>query len=140
MPKSATLEGGNAMFKSIGALALGALFLAAAVPGLKASDMDHAVTMSFSNAVQIPGMVLPAGTYVFRPLSAESHTVAIMNQDQSKTLGLELTIPVTRLTPPSNVVVHMAERPSTSPEAIQSWFYPGDSSGYEFIYPNGRAS
>jgi hypothetical protein len=125
------------MLKSIGALALGALLVAAAVPGLKASEMDHAVTMSFSNPVEIPGMVLPAGTYVFRPLSTDSHAVAIMNQDQNRTLGVALTIPVVKNTPPDNVEVRMAERHNNNPEAIDSWFYPGDSTGYEFVYRNG---
>jgi LPXTG-motif cell wall-anchored protein len=31
--------------------------------------------------------------------------------------------------------VHFEERHSGAPEAIQSWFYPGDNTGWEFIYP-----
>jgi hypothetical protein len=36
-------------------------------------------------------------------------------------------------------VVHFEERPSDSPEAIHSWFYPGDNYGQEFVYPRSRA-
>jgi len=36
-------------------------------------------------------------------------------------------------------VIHFEERPSDQPEAIHSWFYPGDNFGLEFVYPKSRA-
>ena len=37
---------------------------------------------------------------------------------------------------PDKPVVHFEERPSGSPEAVHSWFYPGENTGWEFVYPN----
>jgi hypothetical protein len=31
------------------------------------------------------------------------------------------------------------ERPGDAPDALRAWFYPGDSSGQEFVYPKNRA-
>lgn len=36
-------------------------------------------------------------------------------------------------------VVRFEERPSGSREAIHSWYYPGENTGWEFIYPNGQS-
>jgi hypothetical protein len=35
--------------------------------------------------------------------------------------------------------VSFIERPSGEPAAIRSWFYPGERTGYEFIYPRDEA-
>jgi hypothetical protein len=32
-----------------------------------------------------------------------------------------------------------AERATGEPQAIRAWFYPGDNSGQEFVYPKHRA-
>jgi hypothetical protein len=31
------------------------------------------------------------------------------------------------------------ERPGNSPDALKAWFYPGESTGQEFVYPKARA-
>jgi hypothetical protein len=36
-------------------------------------------------------------------------------------------------------VVTFEERRSTEPEALKTWFYPGDAIGWEFVYPHERA-
>src|SRR5690349_19968900 len=37
---------------------------------------------------------------------------------------------------PDKPTVHFVERPSGSPEAVHSWFYPGENTGWEFVYPS----
>jgi hypothetical protein len=37
-------------------------------------------------------------------------------------------------------VMTFAERSAGSPQAIRAWFYPGDNSGQEFVYPKNRAT
>ena len=37
---------------------------------------------------------------------------------------------------PDKTILQFEERPSGQPEALKAWFYPGDDSGVEFIYPN----
>ena len=31
------------------------------------------------------------------------------------------------------------ERPSSRPQALEAWFYPGDNYGHEFVYPETNA-
>ncbi len=32
-----------------------------------------------------------------------------------------------------------SERPGNAPDALKAWFYPGENSGQEFVYPKARA-
>jgi hypothetical protein len=47
-----------------------------------------------------------------------------------------LAIPAQASEIPDKPIVQFEERPSGSPEAIHSWFYPGEKTGWEFVYPN----
>jgi hypothetical protein len=50
-----------------------------------------------------------------------------------------LAIPDYGQNAPEQTVINFEERPSGQPEAIRSWFYPGNSVGEEFVYPKTRA-
>jgi hypothetical protein len=94
--------------------------------------------------VEIPGpgaQVLPAGVYVFRLADSLSdrHVVQIFNQDESHIYATILTIPNRRLRATDKTVMTFAERAAGDPQAIRAWFYPGETSGHEFVYPKTRA-
>jgi hypothetical protein len=36
--------------------------------------------------------------------------------------------------------MQLEERHAGAPEAIHSWFYPGDNTGWEFVYSNGQTA
>src|SRR6185295_7111331 len=36
-------------------------------------------------------------------------------------------------------VVMFAESPAGAPRAVKVWFYPGETAGYEFVYPHSQA-
>src|SRR5580658_5507895 len=116
------------------------LFLLAVVivlPVAHADQGDQATRVTFSQPVQIPGRVLPAGTYVFvLPDEANDHLqVRIFNADRTKLIATLLTVDTERSKPADNTVFGFAERGSAQPEAIVTWFYPGETSGHEFVYP-----
>jgi hypothetical protein len=101
-------------------------------------------SVTFSAPVEIPGVdaqVLPAGTYVFRLLDsqADRHIVQIFNKDESHLYATILAIPNYRLRATDKTVMTFAERAAGDPQAIRAWFYPGDNSGQEFVYPKKRA-
>lgn len=106
-----------------------------------ADDHDKKTTMTFSGPVEVPGMVLPAGTYTFVLYDSLSdrNIVEIWNADHSKKLTTILAINNYRLTSTGKTVVSFDERPVDSPEALHAWFYPGDKYGQEFVYPKRRA-
>ena len=46
-----------------------------------------------------------------------------------------MTIPAARLTAADDTRITFDEKPAGAPFPIRKWFYPGDLSGEEFIYP-----
>jgi hypothetical protein len=72
--------------------------------------------------------------------SSDRNIVQIFNSDQSKLFATILAIPDYRENPTGKTVINFEERPKGSPEAIESWFYPGDNFGQEFVYPKSRAT
>jgi hypothetical protein len=111
-------------------------------PGVKADGWNKKTVVTFSQPVEIPGgIVLPAGTYVFKLLDSLSdrHIVQIFNQDQNHIYATILAIPNWRLDVTDKTVMTFGERAAGDPQAIRSWFYPGDNFGQEFVYPKRRA-
>jgi hypothetical protein len=97
-----------------------------------ASEFDQATKFTFSQSVQIPGQVLPAGTYWF--VVPAPDTITIFNSDQSKLYATLLTNSAETLKPMDKSTVIFADRGSMQPEAIVTWFYPGQTAGHEFRY------
>jgi hypothetical protein len=120
-----------------------ALFLLGAtlVPSARADTWNKKTIVTFSQAVEIPGKVLPAGTYTFKLLDSLSdrHIVQVFNADGTQIITTILAIPNYRLTPTGDTVMKFSERAGDAPEALKAWFYPGDNFGQEFAYPKVRA-
>jgi hypothetical protein len=116
-------------------------------PCARADDWNRKTTVTFSGPVEIPGVhlpgwgVLPAGTYVFKILDSMSdrHIVQIFSQDERTVYATILAIPNERLRATDKTVITFMERPAGEPEALRAWFYPGRTSGEEFVYPKSRA-
>jgi hypothetical protein len=109
-----------------------------------AQSWNKRTSVTFTGPFEIPGLsaqVLPAGTYVFRLLDSKSdrHIVQIFNKDESHLFATILAIPNYRLHPTDKTVITFGERAAGEPQAIRAWFYPGDNSGQEFVYPKKRA-
>lgn len=113
----------------------------ALAPRLKADTWDHLTKVTVNEPVEIPGQVLPAGTYWFKLLDSQTdrNIVQIYNANQSKEIALILAIPDFRLKPTGKTVITFEERAANSPRAIKAWFFPGDNYGQEFVYPKVRA-
>jgi hypothetical protein len=102
-----------------------------------ADEYDEATTMTFSQPVQIPGQVLPAGTYFLKLVdtSSDRNLVQIFNADRTVLYATLQTIPTERQDPTGDTVVAFADRGTGQPEALLKWFYPGRETGNEFVYP-----
>lgn len=114
--------------------------LLAAVPAL-ADQWDKKTTVTFSHPIELPGVVLPAGTYVFKLLDSPSdrHIVQVFNTRQDHLYATILAIPNYRLTPADKTVLTFDEGKKGTPDAVRAWFYPADNFGQEFVYPKKRA-
>jgi hypothetical protein len=108
-----------------------------ALPATRADESNQAIQVTFKHPVQIPGHVLPAGTYWFvLPKDASQHNeVRILNSDQTIVYANLITIPAQRLQPTDHTAITFAERGSGQAQAIVTWFYPGQLDGHEFLYP-----
>jgi len=112
------------------------------VPGTaRADEFNRQTFLTFSGPVSLPGIVLPAGTYTFQIANPESgsRVIQVTDKDRKKIQGFFMAIPSTLTEIPNQPVVKFAERPEGSPEAIKAWFYPGERTGYEFVYPRSQA-
>lgn len=120
-------------FAFVALLAAGAACFA---PAARADQWDKLTVMTFNEPVEIPGKVLPAGTYVFKLADSESdrNIVQIFTEDQQHLLATILAVPAYRPEPADKTLVTFEERPSGTPEAVHKWFYPGENYGVEFVY------
>ena len=108
-----------------------------------ADEWDKEMTLRFSAPVQVPGKVLQPGKYVFRLADSNSNRniVQIFSVDergQQDFVATIQTVPDFRLDTPDKPIVQLEERHLGDPEAIKSWFYPGDNYGWHFVYPKSE--
>jgi len=120
------------------ALAVLALF---AVPNARADEYTKLTYLTFSGPVQLPGVALPAGTYMFKLADPDSgrRVMQVWDKEGTKLYTTLLTIPDERTEATDKPAVMFSERPSGQPAAIKSWFYPDERTGYEFVYPKQQA-
>ena len=127
---------------ALAAVALCAAILGAPViPTARADEWNKKTVVTFPEDVQVPGAVLPAGTYVFKLADSESNRnlVQIFNADGTRLITTVLAVSDYRMEAPSKPMLKFDERPLGQPEALRAWFYPGDNYGLEFVYPERRA-
>jgi hypothetical protein len=114
----------------------------AVVLGLVMTASGHALTasrttaLSFSGPVSLPGMTLPAGTYVFgRALPDNVHLVRISSADQRTVYLTTFTQLIDRpASLPANRHVMLGEAAAGHAPPIKAWFPIGERQGHEFIY------
>jgi hypothetical protein len=128
------------MFKRLSLLAscLAFLFFAFAA---RADEWNKKTILTFNQPVELPGVVLPAGTYVFKlvDLPGARDIVQVFNQNENQLFATIIAIPHLHPVAHEKPYIGFEERPSNAPVAIHEWFYPGEVSGLEFVYPKTRA-
>ena len=106
-----------------------------------AQPSDKRTFFTFSRPITLPGVTLPAGKYVFRLADDETSrkVIQIMSSEGTKQYAMLLTIPEERRDPAKDAEVAFLETASRTPSAVKAWWYPGERTGYEFIYPRAQA-
>src|ERR1700683_4893107 len=69
--------------------------VACLTPVAKANEWDKQTVLTFNEPVEIPGQVLPAGTYVFKLLDSQSdrNVVQIFTENQNQVIATVPAIP-----------------------------------------------
>ena len=118
------------------AVILGATF--AASQGL---DTSRTTIVTFSAPVALPGVTLPAGSYLFRLADSQTNRniVQVFDKDRTKIFATILAVPAQRNRPADETVITFKESPANAAPAVQYWYYPGETMGQEFAYPKKQA-
>jgi hypothetical protein len=121
---------------------LSAAILGSMMQMAMADQWDQRTVFTFSGPVEVPGQVLLPGTYVFKLADSASdrNIVQVFNKDETRLFGTFLAIPDYRVKPADKSIITFEERASGSPEAIRTWFYPGENYGHDFVYPKPKAT
>ncbi len=114
----------------------------ALAPAARSDQWNHMTRVTFSQPVEVPGVVLAPGTYVFKLLDSQvdRDIVQIFNDDEKQLYATVIAIPDYRTQPSGKTVVTFEEREAGAPEAVREWFYPGARYGAQFVYPQPRAA
>jgi hypothetical protein len=118
----------------------GALLLGATVASAQMTTQNDTM-VTFSAPVSLPGITLPAGSYLFKLADSQvnRNVVQVFAKDRSKIFATILAIPAERTEPADETVITFKEAPANSAPAVQYWYYPGDKRGQEFVYPKSQA-
>lgn len=118
-----------------------ALAIGIATPQARADEWNKATKMTFTEDVQVPGKILPAGTYWFRLLDSDNdrHIVQVFDSKNRHLITTVIAIPNMQMEPKNHTRVNFEERHLGQPQAIKAWFYPGEKVGQEFVYPKGES-
>jgi hypothetical protein len=115
------------------------LALASLLPVLYANERDQATRFTFNQPIQIPGRVLPAGSYRFQLVDSTDREIVRIFAEDGDLLATRFTIPCQRQANDPVVAITLADRGATQPKAIVAWFYAGETRGHEFFYPKQQA-
>lgn len=97
---------------------------------------DKRTYFTFSQPVALPGVTLPAGTYMFR-LADDTTTrkvIQVANREGTESFAMLHTVPVYRPDAPRDPEVRFMETASGAPRAVRAWWQEGERTGYGFIY------
>ena len=106
-----------------------------------AQPADYRTYFTFSAPVTLPGVTLPAGRYLFRLADPDGSrkVISVLSADGKTPLAMLHTIPNQLPQAPRDAEIRFMETPANVPPAVKTWWYPGKSIGYEFIYPRQQA-
>lgn len=130
---------------SIRTLTLAGVVAAAAMLPLTARAQGPAnqdTYFTFSAPVELPGVTLPAGRYLFKLVDSQSnrHVVRVTSDDRKQLFATLMAIPsYTVGRPTDQPEIRFMESPENAPHAVKLWIYPGRTVGHEFIYPRAQA-
>ena len=111
----------------LGSSAVGAAFV----------DARRTTYFTFSRSVQVTGVVLPAGTYIFEVADSTSGSdiVRVMSRDRSKVHLTKFTRAVYREQKGTlNPIVSFGETPAGQPPIVKAWYPMSETRGREFVY------
>lgn len=123
----------------IGLAIVAVLFVLSLSSAVNADEWNKKTVVTFNQDVEIPGWVLPAGTYVFKLLNSSSNrfTVQVWDRDEMHLITMLSTVGDSYPNPrgDSYFVLDTSQTGEGYPPAVVGWFFAGSDEGRDFIYP-----
>jgi hypothetical protein len=117
---------------------IGVALLVSAPASLTAKTITgNEVKMTFDHPVEVPGKVLPAGTYVFT--TADNELVHVFSANDKEIFATFYAIPEYRSAVHNNdSFVRLSKTPAGEPQEIEGLFVAGRTTGHQFLYPASK--
>jgi len=106
-----------------------------------AETVDKRTVFTFNRPIALPGVTLPAGDYLFRLVDTTTSrkVIQVLSGDGKTPYAMLHSIPEIRRDASGNPEVRFMETAKGHPNAVKTWWYPNERTGYEFIYPKDQA-
>ena len=117
-----------------GVVLLGVLGTSVTGASFNTSRTTH---FTFSGAVRLPGVTLPAGTYTFEVVNTNSGSdiVSVRSRDRKKVYLMKFTQAVYRPSAGAlKATITFGETPAGTPPPVKAWYPENEIRGREFIY------
>ena len=105
-------------------------------PVARADEWNEMTKLKFNEPIELPRVVLPAGSYWFKLANSPSNRniVEVFSTNWKHEYATLLTIPTYRQHSTDYTVLKFAERRHDLPEALLKWYYPGRLTVQQFVY------
>jgi hypothetical protein len=125
------------------AMACAVLFAAPFARTAKAEAYTERSFVTFSNDVEIPGQMLPAGTYVFQLApdmggALNLDRLQIFDASGTQLIATVNTVPTTLAYGPNNPLVQLSEAPAGFPARVREFVFQGSTYGHHFVYKDSQ--
>lgn len=120
---------------------LGLSVMGLLAPTVRADEWNKQTNITINQPIEVEGTVIPAGSYVLKlvDLPSERHIVRIVNEENG-VVATVFTTSIYRFQPADNSEFKFYESEAGRPPALHAWFYPGDSTGFEFREVHGAST
>ena len=124
------------MLKRLTSASVLVVLVSALASGANAFTHDKRTYFTFSQPVALPGMTLPAGTYMFRIANPDTgrKVIQVANKEGTESFAMLNTIPAQRPDAPKDSEIRFRETAAGAPPAVGTYWYMGERIGYEFLY------
>jgi len=126
----------TSMVKRLTSASVLVVLVCALASGANAFTSDKRTYFTFNQPVALPGMTLPAGTYMFRIANTETsrNVIQVANKQGTESYALLNTVQATRPDAPKDSEIRFLETAAGAPAAVGTYWYMGERTGYEFVY------
>jgi hypothetical protein len=102
---------------------------------LSAGPFNKTMHFTFSREVALPGVILPAGEYVFELADTSSRDVVVVRNSRRSHVYLQaITMRTQRPPAAKEGSIAFGEAPAGQPKPIVAWYPVAETTGYQFIY------